>query len=298
MIRPTFVVLLTAALITSIAHAVNPVLWDLDRTLTKPATVDAVSSPTAIDLGLAAYRVSYSVKELQSIPQGLGQIDMRGPLGTRVRGEQIVTTFPVMMLDELASETTTNTQVRLKLSVDAQGRPQVAWSDAVYGVLQLGPTSFPVQSIETLLDFDVIGYQFGDYSLNTRFGLGDLQKWQGDFATTTTRADGNRNGTIDAADYTVWRDLVTSNFGDLNLDGAVNGADYTLWLNSFGGPPALAVDANENEAIDAADYTVWRDRLFFATEAAVPAAVPEPATIAIILVLLVFIACRAVAPLR
>jgi hypothetical protein len=280
MIRPSFVALVVAALVTSGVYAVNPVQWEVQRTLTKPAAQDAVSSPTAIDLGLAAYRVSYSVRELSSIT-ALGPIDLRGPLETRVRGEQIVTTFPVVMLNEVASENVTNSQVRLNLSVDAQGRPQVAWSNAVYGVLQVGPSSFPVESIRTLLDFDVIGYQFGDYSLNTRFGLGDFQMWQSDFGTNTTRADGNRNGTIDAADFTVWRDQVTSNFGDLNLDGSVNGADYTLWQNSFAGPTVLAADANENEAIDAADYTVWRDRLFFATEAAVPAAVPEPAALAI-----------------
>ncbi len=284
MIRFFVVALVAATLVTSNAPATNPVLWDVNRTLTKPTASDALSSPTAIDPGLAAYRVSYSVKVLQSMPQGLGQVDMRGSLGTRVRGEQIVTSFPLTsLLDEVASETTTNTQVRLKLSVDAQGRPQVTWSDAVYGVLQLGDLSFPVQSIETQLDFDIIGYQFGDYSLNSRFGLGDLMKWQSDFGTATTRADGNRNGTIDAADYTVWRDKVTSNFGDLNLDGSVNGADYTEWQNSFGGPPALAIDANENEAIDAADYTVWRDR---ATIGVTPTAVPEPTAIAIVVALI------------
>jgi hypothetical protein len=281
MIRSIVVALACAALFAHSAPATNPVLWDVDRTLTKPATSDSLSSPTAIDLGLAAYRVSYSIRELGS-NSAFGSIDMRNPLGTRVRGEQIVTSFPVtMLLDEVASEAITNTQVRLSLSVDAQGRPQIVWSNAIYGEI----AGLPVGSIHSLIDFDVIGYQFGDYSLNSRFGLGDLMKWQSDFGTATTRADGNRNGTIDAADYNVWRDQVTSDFGDLNLDGTVNGADYTDWKNSFGGPPTKALDANENEAIDAADYTVWRDRLFFASEAVAPAAVPEPAAIAIALLL-------------
>jgi hypothetical protein len=291
MIRLTFAALLATALVSATVHAVNPVQWDVNRTLTKPATTDALSSPTAIDLGLAAYRVSYSVRELAAITT-LGDLNLRDSLGTLVRGEQIVTTFPTPVLNRVASESASGTQVRLNLSVDAQGRPQIAWTEAVYGVLQIG-TTYPVNGIRSQIDFDVVGYQFGDYSLNTRFGLGDFQRWRADFGTTTQRTDGNRNGLVDAADYTVWRDKVTSNFGDLNLDGAVNGSDYTLWRLNFGSPPTLALDANENEAIDAADYTVWRDRVTLAA-AAVPSAVPEPAAVTIaMLTVLVSLSGRA-----
>jgi hypothetical protein len=53
-------------------------------------------------------------------------------------------------------------------------------------------------------------------------------------------ADFNGNGTIDAADYVVWRKNsglmsgATQSQGDANGDGSVNTADYDLWRASFG----------------------------------------------------------------
>jgi hypothetical protein len=53
-------------------------------------------------------------------------------------------------------------------------------------------------------------------------------------------ADFNGNGTVDAADYTVWRnnlglmDTATQATGDANGDGDVTAADYTAWKSAFG----------------------------------------------------------------
>jgi hypothetical protein len=82
--------------------------------------------------------------------------------------------------------------------------------------------------------------------------------------------DFNRNGIVDAADYTVWRD----NFGatdesSLNGNGdgidGVESSDYELWKANFGlstiRPDYLGGDFNRNGVVDAADYTVWRDNL-------------------------------------
>ncbi len=53
------------------------------------------------------------------------------------------------------------------------------------------------------------------------------------------RGDFNRNGIVDAADYTVWRDslglAVTSGTGaDGNVDGMVDSLDYEVWKSNFG----------------------------------------------------------------
>ena len=53
------------------------------------------------------------------------------------------------------------------------------------------------------------------------------------------RGDYNRDGRVDAADYTVWRDTrgqnVTSGSGaDGNVDGMVDQLDYELWTTHFG----------------------------------------------------------------
>jgi hypothetical protein len=56
---------------------------------------------------------------------------------------------------------------------------------------------------------------------------------------TANPADYSDNGTVDAADYVVWRNTLNQNVpantaGDGNGDGMVNSADYNLWRSSFG----------------------------------------------------------------
>lgn len=58
--------------------------------------------------------------------------------------------------------------------------------------------------------------------------------------------DGNFDGRVDAADYTVWRDnygrteFACPEQGDYNRDGVTDAADYTVWRNNYGAvaPPA------------------------------------------------------------
>lgn len=57
---------------------------------------------------------------------------------------------------------------------------------------------------------------------------------------TTQAADFNNNGTVDAADYTIWRNNLgltgtgTRATGDATGDGNVNAADYAAWKTTFG----------------------------------------------------------------
>ena len=48
--------------------------------------------------------------------------------------------------------------------------------------------------------------------------------------------DFNHNGTVDVADYTVWRNALQSGnlFADGNFDGLVTQADYSIWKSGFG----------------------------------------------------------------
>ena len=45
--------------------------------------------------------------------------------------------------------------------------------------------------------------------------------------------------------------------GDYNGDGTVDAADYTVWRDSVGSTTNLAADGDNNGIIDAADYAVW-----------------------------------------
>ncbi|MEX2091261.1 MAG: dockerin type I domain-containing protein, partial [Pirellulales bacterium] len=91
--------------------------------------------------------------------------------------------------------------------------------------------------------------------INTTSGLGTIKNVSGADAGTgdvifdyyeirstnaAQPADFNGNGTVDAADYTAWRDnlglmdTATQADGDANGDGDVTAADYTAWKAAFG----------------------------------------------------------------
>jgi hypothetical protein len=72
--------------------------------------------------------------------------------------------------------------------------------------------------------------------------------------------------------------------GDYDGDGTVTAADYTVWRNTFGATANLAADGVGDKVIGAGDYEVWKSR--FGTTlgsgtAAASHAVPEPSGIAL-----------------
>jgi hypothetical protein len=77
-------------------------------------------------------------------------------------------------------------------------------------------------------------------------------------------------------------DTVAGVPGDYNNNGTVDAADYVLWRN--GGPLANEVDTPGT--VNAADYTAWRARFGNSSGSgnAFGAAVPEPAGVLLLIV--------------
>jgi dockerin type I repeat protein len=80
--------------------------------------------------------------------------------------------------------------------------------------------------------------------------------------------------------------------GDFNRNGRVDAADYSLWRSTFGSTSQLDADGNADGIVDAADYVVWRDH--FTEVSAISAAigtlaVPEPPTLVAITIALFLI---------
>jgi hypothetical protein len=74
--------------------------------------------------------------------------------------------------------------------------------------------------------------------------------------------------------------------GDFNRDGSVDVADFVVWRKSAGQTGDLSADGNEDNVVDIDDYTLWRTN--FGRSAAAPrqgiaAAVPEPISLALAL---------------
>jgi len=75
--------------------------------------------------------------------------------------------------------------------------------------------------------------------------------------------------------------VFTGLIGDYNDDGSVDAADYVVWRKTLGQSDNLAADGNGNDEIDPGDYTVWTEH-FGETQPPAGAgseAVPEPATL-------------------
>ncbi|MGL4514777.1 MAG: dockerin type I domain-containing protein [Lacipirellulaceae bacterium] len=85
--------------------------------------------------------------------------------------------------------------------------------------------------------------------------------------------DYNRDGAVNAADYTFWRDrlgqsVIPYESADGNGDGIVNAADYTVWQSAYGSSnPATAAsffaalaaaDFNDNGWVDDFDHVIWQ----------------------------------------
>jgi hypothetical protein len=73
--------------------------------------------------------------------------------------------------------------------------------------------------------------------------------------------------------------------GDYNADGSVDAADYIVWRKAMSPSGGVRADGNGDGIVDTADYDVWRSQFgsSYSMGANAVTAVPEPATAWILL---------------
>lgn len=139
--------------------------------------------------------------------------------------------------------------LNLSQGVEASGAVSLAGTLA----LQLDPGFLPVfgDTISGVLDYGSRSGAFQAITGRTLPGglvLAHIYQASGLVLTPTVPGDGNLDGLVTGADFTIWADgfgLAGASFtdGDYNGDGVVTGADFTLWADHFGNsvPPAAPI---------------------------------------------------------
>jgi hypothetical protein len=104
------------------------------------------------------------------------------------------------------------------------------------GVVPYTNLAFSIQQDTQAVTVNVQLAVEGDYDHNGTVNLADYTVWRQNFGSTSLLdADGNINGVVDAADYTIWR----KNFGN-SLPGAGSGSGQSLGLISGSVPEPTA----------------------------------------------------------
>ena len=138
------------------------------------------------------------------------------------------------------------------------------------GVMVVNQTFLTVAAAVTFLDSKVL--DLGSNGVANVSGNLDLV-----FTTSLTTNDAGAGFYFDLVfgNSTVNSGLVP---GDYDRDGEVDAADYSVWKSSYGSMINLNADGNKNGVVDAADFTIWRNNLGVGvdTGAGSVSSVPEP----------------------
>jgi len=127
----------------------------------------------------------------------------------------------------------------------------------------------------------------GDLNSSGATDTSDMALLYSSFGSPTWLTDLNVDGAVNIADIqTMITNLVRTMPGDFTLDGSVDAADYAVWRKFLGTSTATYMqgDADLDRDVDENDYNVWRSQFGFlraplvAASGSALAAVPEPAT--------------------
>jgi hypothetical protein len=188
----------------SMAWAVNPASWTFKEEIPNTVTSKTWNSPTAIDLGKMVWEYNYNIVKITgtvSIPLfGDFTQDITSSIDPALRtGSGETTNLPAVIVSDSLSYPDTGTTATILIEIDSLGFGRAQFDDIHLGSIDIPLAgNRPIKRMNIEATISVVGYDFGDF---------------------------NRDGLVDAADYTVWRD---------GLGNAYTEADYDVWKSHFG----------------------------------------------------------------
>jgi alpha-amylase len=131
----------------------------------------------------------------------------------------------------------------------------------------------------------------GDLNSSGMTDAADIAALYANFGSSSWLRDLNVDGAVNVNDVTTMlTEIFRTKRGDFNLDGSVNAADYVVWRKSLGSIGALYTqgDADLDGDVDHIDYATWRSNFGFKRQPFLPVAargapataIPEPMTLA------------------
>lgn len=207
--------------------AANPVNWQVALSTTGSDVF--WSSPTAIDLGYPEYDWSFEITKLNANVLLLGNQDLLGQLEA-TSGSGTGNTLPIVVVDQVLSESITGSSAQIRIEVDSQGFGRGSATDITLGTV-LG---LPIRRVDLEATIRVVGIPTGDYDRNSKVELADYTLWEASLGSSTELgADGNRNGVVDAGDYTLWRDNFPSGGGAGGVEVSAVPEPVAAWFSLF-----------------------------------------------------------------
>jgi hypothetical protein len=221
--------------------AANPAEWTIIEQINRTDSTKSWTSPTPVDLNKMVWVYDLEITKLTgtvNVPI-IGDITL--DVTSSIPADQRATSgemrnLPAVLLQDMLVHADSGTSADVFVQIDALGFGQAEFSNIVLGSMDVPVFgSRPIQRINVEASVSITGYDPGDY---------------------------NRDASIDAADYVLWR---------------------KTFLQTG---PGLAADGNNSEVVDLVDYDIWQEHFGqLADIGSAPTTVPEPTTPLVLILL-------------
>ncbi|QDT70066.1 hypothetical protein MalM25_30110 [Planctomycetes bacterium MalM25] len=191
--------------------------WNLLQVLNRGDTLVAWTSPTPIDDGLPSHDFDYEITSVGIYYGGSLTPDDetdRYAATNGLTGSGTVGAFPTTLWTQTLTEPITDTSFDLDFKIDGDGYGQATFTNIALGTVltDFGMNEIDISNLEIAIDITVVGSEdlLGDYDNDQDVDADDYFFWDASYGSTTLLiADGNGDGVVNAADYTIWRDNLT-----------------------------------------------------------------------------------------